>query len=272
MGQGLSFIKPSLIRSQLATEIIGRRVIYFRTIDSTNTYALKLAARGAPEGTVVIAEEQTSGKGRLGRRWLSPPGKGIYLSVVLHPRIKLEFLTHFSILSALAVAETVEGLSTSPPHIKWPNDILLSHKKVAGVLVELSTENDLVSYLIVGIGLNLLQEEKDFPPDLRDEATSILIETGEVVCREKVVVRLIHILEYWYKVLLASGPTPILERWKDYSYHWMGKEVKVVTPDGEFYGISEGIGDEGSFLVRRGDGELKEVWAADIVSLREVRR
>ncbi len=272
MKQSLSFLRPSLIRSQLATEIIGRRVIYFRTVDSTNTCALELATRGAPEGTVVIAEEQTRGKGRLERRWHSPPGKGIYLSIVLRPKVKVEFLTHFSILSALAVAETVEGLSPYPPDIKWPNDILLHHKKVAGVLVELGTENDLVSYLIVGIGINLLQREEEFPRELRGKATSILIEGGEVVYREEVVVKLLQNFDRWYKVLLTSGATPILERWKDYSHNWIGKEVKVVTPEGEFYGISEGIGDDGRFLVRKGDGELKDVWAADIVSLREVRR
>lgn len=269
MEQSLSFLKPSLIRSQLATEIIGRRIIYFRTVDSTNTCALELAARGAPEGTVVIAEEQTHGKGRLGRQWHSPPGKGIYLSIVLRPRVKVEFLTLFSILSALAVAETVEGLSPSPPDIKWPNDILLHHKKVAGVLVELGTENDLVNYLIVGIGLNLLQKEEDFPPEFKWEATSISIEGGEV-CREEVAVKLLQNFDHWYKVLLTSGATPILERWKDYSQHWIGREVKVITPEGEFYGISEGIGDDGRFLVRKVDGELKEIWAADVVTLREV--
>ena len=272
MEQSVTFLKPSLVRSQLATEIIGRRIIYFRTIDSTNTCALEMAARGAPEGTVVIADEQTRGKGRLGRKWRSPPGKGIYLSIVLRPRIKVEFLAHFSIISALAVAETVEGLSPSPPDIKWPNDILLHHRKVAGVLVELGTENDLVSYLIVGIGLNLLQKEDDFPSELRGKATSILIEGGKVFCREEVVVELLQNFDHWYKVLLTSGATPIMQRWRDYSHHWIGKEVKVVTPEGEFFGISEGIGDDGRFLVRKGDGELKEVWAADIVSLQEVNK
>ncbi len=272
MEQSLTFLKPSLIRSQLATEIIGKRIIYLRSVDSTNACALEMAARGIPEGTVVVAEQQTRGKGRLGRQWHSPPGKGIYLSIVLRPRIKVEFLTHFSIISALAVAETVEGLSPLTPDIKWPNDVLLQNKKVAGVLVELGSENDSVSYLIVGIGINLFQKEDDFPDELRDKATSILIEGGKVSCREEVVVKLLQNFDHWYKVLLTSGVTPILERWKDYSHRWIGKEVKVVTPEGEFFGISEGVGDDGRFLVRKGDGELKEVWAADIVSLQEVNK
>ena len=171
------------ISHKLKTKFIGKVIHSFNTVKSTNDIAHQLADKGAVEGTIVTAEKQTLGKGRLGRSWHSPDKMGIYVSIILRPKFTPDQAPGLSIMSALAVAETLNEHAPKKVQIKWPNDILINGRKVSGVLTELSAEKSKINYVIVGIGINVKQSEGDFPPNLRATATSLQRETAKEISR-----------------------------------------------------------------------------------------
>ncbi|MBW1745028.1 MAG: biotin--[acetyl-CoA-carboxylase] ligase, partial [Deltaproteobacteria bacterium] len=168
------------IRQGLCTNVLGRKnIIYLKETDSTNTRAKELATQGAPEGTLIIAEKQTNGRGRRGRSWFSPPGGGIYFSLILRPAISPGETPRITLMTAVVLAETLISLMKLKLRIKWPNDILVNGKKLAGILTEISTEMDAVNYIVVGLGMNVNTRFEKFPSEIKKNATSILIETGK---------------------------------------------------------------------------------------------
>jgi BirA family biotin operon repressor/biotin-[acetyl-CoA-carboxylase] ligase len=254
MKQSLS---PSSITQDLDTRIIGQRVICYPSLPSTNELAKEVARQGAVEGTVIIAEEQTAGKGRLKRAWLSPRGS-LSLSVILYP--SLGYLPSLIMMASLAVARSIETVSGLEAQIKWPNDVLIGGKKVCGILVESEVRGEVVGYAVVGIGVNVNLRITDFP-ELLPAATSLSHELGREVSRLDLVKGLLVEIERLYLALLGGGS--IYEEWRD-RLATLGKEVCVASGEATYSGIAESVAGDGSLLVRRHDGSLSRIVAGDV--------
>lgn len=259
---------PEEIRAGLGTSRIGRRVICYREIDSTNDTAFGLAEDGAEEGTVVIAEAQRRGKGRLGRQWQSPAGVNLYCSVILRPPIPPVMAAQMTFLSAVAAALAIETLTPLAPSIKWPNDLLLNGAKVAGLLNEMSAETEKVNFIVLGIGVNINMRREHFIGELRHPATSLLLETGSPVSRLAFTRALLEALDALYAGYLKQGYAPVREEWLKRS-NVLGKKVRVAFQEKELSGIAESIDEEGALLVRSADGVLARVLAGDVTIISE---
>lgn len=247
---------PHEIARGLKTQIIGREIHGFRSVGSTNSVAHRYAAKSAPEGTVIVAERQTSGRGRLGRTWLSPPRVGIYTSVILRPAIAPVQAPGSSLVAALSVAEAIRHYPGLPATIKWPNDILVKGKKAAGVLTELSAEIDRINYLIIGIGINVNHEPKDFPAELAEKATSLQMEQGCPVDRIKLLQEVLMQLEERYLQFLKSGLKDQLKAIKDYS-SILGREISIRHDNKALVGTAIDIDADGALVVSIGRRTLK---------------
>jgi len=258
---------PNEIRNSLKTRIFGQKEMYhFTTAVSTNDIAGDLGRRGAPEGTLVIAETQTGGKGRMGRTWHSPPGTGIYLSIILRPGIVPAGANKITLMTAVAAAEAVKKFCPDGLMIKWPNDILINGKKAAGILTTMDTSGDSVHYVIVGIGINVNAGPESFPGDLRDIATSLFMETGMPVRREILVREFLESFECFYRILLEGDFRVIREIWKEQS-NIMGKEVTAEVRDCTVSGKAVDLDDEGFLLVRDAAGGLHRIISGDIIKI-----
>ncbi|MCX5856016.1 MAG: biotin--[acetyl-CoA-carboxylase] ligase [Deltaproteobacteria bacterium] len=255
---------PNEIREGLKTNVFGKRdIVYFRDTDSTNIRAEHLAAEGAPEGTVVIAEKQTQGKGRRGRYWFSPSGEGIYASVVLRPRISPHEAPKLTLMASVAVAETILSLTPLRVNIKWPNDILVNGKKLAGILTEISAEMDRIHYVVIGIGVNVNMPCESFPSDIRNLATSILLETGEVSQRITLLRTYLEWLEMYYEMFSVGGFHPIMNRWKQLS-DMPGKQIRVDLIDHTHEGVVQDIDEDGFLILKDHEGNLRKIISGDI--------
>ncbi len=262
-------ITPDVILDSLRAQRIGRPVTVLGEVGSTNDVALEAARGGAAEGLTVLADRQTAGRGRRGRRWASPPGVGVYLSVLLRPGLPPRKAPLLGLAAGLAVAEAVEDLAGMSPELKWPNDVLLGGKKLAGVLPELATEGDSVSHVVVGVGLNLNHRAGDFPDEVRGTATSLRLESGRAWERGRAAAAILNALDGWYQRFLDSAFEKILE-----AYHrrsaTLGRPVSVLIEQAGWQGEAVGLDPEGALLVRDGAGALRRVVAGE-VSVREVR-
>jgi BirA family biotin operon repressor/biotin-[acetyl-CoA-carboxylase] ligase len=250
-------LSPSSITRDLDTRLIGQRVIYYPSVASTNELAKIEARRGVVEGTVIIAEEQTAGKGRLKRAWLSPRGS-LACSVILYPA--LEHLPSLIMVASLAVARSIKAVTGLEAGIKWPNDILLNGRKVCGILVESEVRGEAVDYAVIGIGVNVNLRVADFP-ELLPAATSLSQELGREVSLLGLVIRLLVEIERLYLALLGGGS--IYEAWRD-SLATLGKGVYVVLGNARCSGIAESVARDGSLLIRRPDGSLSRIVSGDV--------
>jgi len=257
---------PAEIRAGLHVSRIGRKVVCYRETGSTNDTAFRLAEEGAKEGTVVIAEAQRRGKGRLGREWQSPPGVNLYCSVILRPPILPVVAAQLTFLSAVAAARAIESVTELRPLIKWPNDLLLSGAKVAGLLNEMSAETEKVNFIVLGLGVNINMRQEQFMTELRHPATSLLLETGKPVSRLAFTRALLEALDDLYDVYLKKGYAPVREEWLG-RCNFIGKSVRVTFRERELRGTAEGIDEEGALLVRISDGLLERVLAGDVTIL-----
>jgi BirA family biotin operon repressor/biotin-[acetyl-CoA-carboxylase] ligase len=254
---------PGELKAGLDTTVIGREVVYFPATDSTNNRANELAKGGAPEGTVVVADCQIAGKGRLGRRWESPPGVNLYLSVILRPAIPPYHAAQLTFLSAAAVARSVADYTGLAPTVKWPNDVLLGGRKVAGLLNELDAETERINYLVLGIGVNLNMRAEQFPADLRYPATALAIETGKPVERLAFTRRLLENLDRLYAVYHAEGFAPVMEAWKQY-FDLVGRSVEVDCQAYRLRGEVIGLDEDGALLLRSPEGTEQRVLSGDV--------
>ena len=257
------WLLPAEIREGLQTKVFGRgEIVYHRETDSTNTRAKELAAAGAPEGTMVIAEAQTAGRGRKGRVWHSPPGDGVYLSIVLRPRISPIEAPKITLLAGIAAAETLHGAFPDlDAHIKWPNDILVGPRKVAGILTEISSDMDQVGFVVSGMGINV--NGRRFPPGLKEIASSIRLETGRPSDRAALVRAFLERYEEWYTAFLREGPGPMLERWKSLS-RTLGKRIRVETSQGVLSGIAKDMDRDGGLVLEDDQGRMHTVISGDV--------
>lgn len=251
------------IQSGLGTKRIGKRVHYFPALDSTNIYAHKRAQEGGEEGEVIIAESQTQGKGRMGRQWVSPPCLNLYLSVILRPRLAPSDAPQLTLMSAVAVAETVKAFLPFPPEIKWPNDILAGGKKLAGILTESACERDRILFVILGIGVNLNFPLELMPEVIRGSATSLLILTGAPVDRTDFARRLIQGIDQCYGDLEENGFSRISRRWDSF-FGIRGKRVRVEMQGEIVLGKAIGIDGQGALILEEDGGALKKIIAGDV--------
>ncbi|MDP3113043.1 MAG: biotin--[acetyl-CoA-carboxylase] ligase [Thermodesulfovibrionales bacterium] len=247
---------------------IGREIIFFESIGSTNTAALELAEKGAPHGTVVIADRQTKGKGRLGRTWVSPPKKNIYMSVILRPEIEPKDATLLTIMTAVSCAKGVMKSTGLKAEIKWPNDLMISNKKLGGILTEMKSDPDGIVFAVIGIGINVNSKtKKDFPPDIQGIATSIKEELGKIQSRTFIIAEILKELEHWYNVLLNEGRKPLFDEWKRLSAT-LGRKVRVTAGDNVFTGVAEDIDKGGMLILRLPSGMLKKISSGDLTMMR----
>ncbi len=257
-------LTPEAVVTGLMSRVFGRRdYFYYREIDSTNNRALELAADGYPEGTVVVAETQTAGRGRRGRTWYSPPRHGIYLSVILRPQLPVREIPRVSLVIGVAVAETLEAAFQLPARIKWPNDILINNRKIAGVLSEVVTGSQGIDCIVTGIGLNINNPLQDFPGELRTAPTSVLAEKETPVSRVRVLQELLMHLETRYYQLLEGNFNGILDKGKSLSTV-IGKEVEYDSQNGLAIGQAVDIDDNGFLLVKDKSGKIHTVTSGEV--------
>jgi BirA family biotin operon repressor/biotin-[acetyl-CoA-carboxylase] ligase len=257
------------LRQACKDRLIGKEILCFSKIDSTNREARDRAKGGAREGLVILADSQSRGKGRLGRSWESPPGTNLYLSIILRPPVDPSDAPQITLLAGVATARALSDVSGLKCLIKWPNDILLRGRKLAGILAEMEAEGARVGFVILGIGINVNWRREDFPADLGVKATSLRAESGKEISRAAVAAQLLRELEKEYTAFIREGFSPRLkDEWNRLS--WInGKEVTLSLPEGEISGRALGLDTDGALLLLDGKGKTRRFIAGD-VSLRRM--
>lgn len=247
----------------LNTRMLGRSLRLFDSVDSTQNIAHRLVLEGCEEGTVVLAEEQTSGRGRMGKSWHSPKGKGIWMSVVLKPRIPLKQTSQLTLLTAVALCRTLNEMLPVEVGIKWPNDLLIDGRKISGILLESSGEDDRLNYVVAGIGISANMEKNDFPEELLDKATSLRMESGQTIDRIALICRFLEQLEQLYFLYLQQGFSPIRTLWEALTIT-LNRTIRIQTREGWMEGTALSIDDMGALTVRTGSGETVKLYSGDI--------
>lgn len=247
--------------------VLGRKIVFLDETGSTNDVAMELASRGEPEGTAVIADRQTHGRGRLGRRWVSPPGENIYMSVILRPGLHPRDATLLTLLSSVACCLALRETTGLEASIKWPNDIHVKGRKLGGMLVETRTEPDVIAHAVVGIGINVNMRASDFPASIKQIATSVLKETGARHRRTPIAAAILNHMSDELESLEKEGRKPLLRKWRGLS-STIGRKVKVSEAGEEFTGTAMGIDDEGRLILRLPTRRLRKVSSGDLVLVR----
>jgi BirA family biotin operon repressor/biotin-[acetyl-CoA-carboxylase] ligase len=255
-------LAPSLLRRGLAGTSFAKRIHHFFKVGSTNDVALRLGQEGEPHGTLVIAEEQTAGRGRAGRAWHSEKSSGIHLSVLLRPQLPPGEAPLLTLLAGLAARDAVAEQTGLEADVRWPNDLLLGGKKFCGILTEMQAEPDRIHFVVVGIGLNV--NHTRFPESLAGVATSLRIEAGRATSRLELLIKLLRQLDRYYNRFLAEGPRPILERFAEVSSYARGKRVRISTPTESYVATTAGLEANGLLRVVREDGRSEAVISADV--------
>ncbi|HVF88577.1 MAG TPA: biotin--[acetyl-CoA-carboxylase] ligase [Blastocatellia bacterium] len=240
---------------------LGSEVLHFDSLPSTNDRAREMALAGAAEGTAIVAARQTAGRGRMGRLWSSPPGEGLYLSVILRPRVRPPDASVITLAAAVAVAETLSADFGARADIKWPNDVLVGGRKICGILVESAVEGDRIQHAVLGIGVNLAQTE--FPEEIRRTATSLLIETGIRVSPREVLAPLFEKLDFRYRQSLES-PGAVLSRWEELSSCARACRVRITSFDSVVEGITRGLSERGGLMIESSDGRIREILSGEV--------
>lgn len=244
----------------LNTKIIGKRLLYLKETSSTNDEAKVLVRSGEKEGTVIIAETQTKGRGRLSRKWVSPAG-GLYLSVILRPYVGAQRLQFISFLASLAIARSLKGFTKLDVNLKWPNDIVIGNKKVGGILCE-----SVKGAVIIGIGVNLNTNLAVFPQNLKKQITSVKFELGEIINPEHYMKRLFEELEHLYNEFLHKKDHSIVNEWKSLC-STLGRSVDIQLEQGKVRGIAWSMGDRGQLLLLGLNGKITKVYQSDVIKV-----
>jgi BirA family biotin operon repressor/biotin-[acetyl-CoA-carboxylase] ligase len=245
-------------QARLATRYVGRRFLYYERLPSTQDAARQEAERGAPEGTTILADQQTAGRGRLGRQWVSPPGANLYFSVILRPAA--EHLRTLGMIWPLAICQAVGEVTGLSARVKWPNDVLVGPRKLAGVLIDSEFSNGKVDYAIAGIGLNV-NLDISAHEEIRDIATSISAELGREVAREEVLATLLGRFEDLYEA--ARRGQPVHLGWKAH-LDILGRPIRVRSREGVEQGIAEDVEPDGTLILRRRDGSHVRIEAGQV--------
>lgn len=258
-------MKTDDIKSKIKGSI-GREIFFYEKVGSTNTVASNLAEQVA-EGTVIIADTQEKGRGRLGRVWVSPPGENIYMSIILQPQIETKDATLITIMAAVASANALRKTTGLNISIKWPNDLMCHERKIGGILTELKTDQKGILFSVIGIGINVNTDIDTFPEDVREIATSVKNETGKLFSREEIIAEILNEINNWYMILKAMKREVLLAEWQRLT-STLGKEVIVVIGQETYKGFAEAIDDEGMLILRLPSREMKRIHSGDVTVLR----
>ncbi|MBI1955053.1 MAG: biotin--[acetyl-CoA-carboxylase] ligase [Acidobacteria bacterium] len=250
------------VRRNLHHGQFGCRVVHFYKTNSTMSEAERLADEGAPHGTLVIAEEQTAGRGRFGRRWFSERAAGIYFTLLLRPALAPAAAPILTLLAGVALAETIGEIAQLPTDLRWPNDVLVREKKCAGILVEMTAEPERIEHVLMGIGINV--NHLRMPEDLASAATSLRLEAGRSFSRLEILAAALKRLEQYYLQLLEQGPAAIVRRFSEISSFARGKRVRVSDGSRVLTGETAGLSPEGILLLRRDDGQTEMVLGGQV--------
>ncbi|HEY7535484.1 MAG TPA: biotin--[acetyl-CoA-carboxylase] ligase [Thermodesulfobacteriota bacterium] len=261
-------ITSELIKKILKTKTFGKTIYSFEEIGSTNEVAYELARNGALEGTIIIADSQTKGRGRLKRRWISPPGVNLYMSVIFRPSIATKDAPFLTLVTAIAIADTIKN-NEPDTFIKWPNDVLIKGKKVAGVLTDMQPVQDKVDFIVVGIGVNINMTKEMMEKEMKeisDMTTSLREALGHEIDRTEFAADLIVELEIWYQKFLKEGSSRIIKEW---TRRWgaINRRVLVKFDGKEVEGIASGIDENGFLVVQKNDGTIEKIIAGDVIIL-----
>jgi BirA family transcriptional regulator, biotin operon repressor / biotin---[acetyl-CoA-carboxylase] ligase len=257
---------PDLLRKRVGGKLFGKRFYHFFKTDSTNRVAMELAFAGEEEGAVILAEEQTAGRGRVGRKWHSEQGAGIYVTLLLRPRMSPVQAPLLTMLAGLSLHSAILAQTGLNAELKWPNDILVQGKKLGGILTEMHAEPSQVRFVIVGIGLNVNQEK--FPSELSSIATSLRKESDKSFSRLELLVRLLREFETDYNRFLREGPSYVVGRFAEVSQFANGRRVRVDTGRDSYSGHTAGLSADGLLLVKKDSGETVTVVAGDVSEVR----
>ena len=246
------------------TKVVGRDIRVFQETTSTNDVIERFARDGIKEGVVVFAESQTKGRGRLGRKWLSPAAKGLWFSVLLRPSLRPQEATQLTVASATAVRRAIQSQTGLKAGIKWPNDILLNGRKTAGILTEMAAEVDRVKHVILGIGVDVNLNAADFPPDLRKTVTSLKIEMGKPIPRAELAVNILRELDADYERVCSGDFTAVADEWEEHC-NTIGHPVSIQTGNRHVRGRAESLAEDGALLVRTDHGHLERIIGGDVL-------
>ncbi|HEV2392657.1 MAG TPA: biotin--[acetyl-CoA-carboxylase] ligase [Verrucomicrobiae bacterium] len=246
-----------------SVRVIGREIYVFQKTTSTNDVVDKLARDGVKEGVAVFAETQTKGRGRLGRKWMSPAGQGLWFSILLTPALRPQEATRLTVASATALRRAIVAQTGLNPQVKWPNDILLGGKKVAGILTELNAEVDRVNYLILGIGVDVNVDTEGFPKDLSSRATSLKAELGSAIDRAELAVAILRELDSDYERVVSGAFAKVADEWEA-CCSTIGRQVTIRSGQRQLHGRAESLGEDGELLLRSEHGHLERVVGGDV--------
>ncbi len=256
------------ITRNLKTELFGRREIHvFDETDSSNIQAFKIASGGAAEGSIVTAESQTGGKGRLGRKWISPSGTNLYLSIIVRPQISILYAPRLTLVTAVALSETFDSLGAREHRIKWPNDILFGDKKISGILTEMKGDCDSIDFIIIGVGINLNTPLEQYPPEIKDSVVSLEDITGHKINRLEFLTLFLHNFERNYLNFIQGNFPLILDEWIQKS-SIINQKIKVTNHNESFTGTVTEVTNDGNLLVRTDNGTIL-VNSGDVNYLKE---
>jgi BirA family biotin operon repressor/biotin-[acetyl-CoA-carboxylase] ligase len=251
------------VHKYVSASVMGKKIIHFDSVDSTNTRAKELADKGEAHGTVIIGEEQTSGKGRLGRSWISPKYKGIWMSIIMRPEINPMLIAKITQVGAAAVVKAGEEMNLDFK-VKWPNDIILNDKKICGILTEMSSELNQINYVILGIGINANLDLEDFHEDLVEKASSIKMETKEAVNRKEIVGRIINNFEKLYDSFMIDGKGMDSIRTCREKSILIGREVRLIKGGETTEAKVLDLNDEGELVVEKKNGQVEKLFSGEV--------
>jgi len=260
-------IQLSKVKDGLQTKAFGHPLICFRELASTNEVARELAVKGAREGTVIVAETQTSGRGRLKRKWISPTG-GMWLSIILRPKVKLRHAPKLTLMASVAVAKTINNLFPLKAETKWPNDVLINSKKVCGILTEAKTKDERLEFVIVGIGINANFNVNVLPRNLRDSSTTLKEELKKEIEREALLRQLLEETEFYYGMFTQEKFDAILEEWRELA-GFLDSHVEIVSDKERIEGWATDIDKDGALIVKLKDQTVRRVTSGDVTIIKK---
>jgi len=256
------------LKKNLAGKLIGHKLYYYPQTGSTNDEAYRLGAEGLPEGTVVVAESQTKGKGRMERVWHSPAGSNIYTSLILRPPLRPAAAPQISLVAGVAVAELLEQYCPGRVELKWPNDVLIQGKKICGILAQMKTAGEDIDFVVVGIGINVNIGQSQFPAEILKTATSLSIETGREIARQDLIISLYENFAKWYIKLLQNGFATIKEKWLNMA-PMIGQTVQILFQNEIVVGKALDLADDGSLIILTADNKKLKISAGDATILKK---
>lgn len=248
--------------------LMGQELLVYQEVSSTNTVAANLASAGASEGTIVLSQSQSAGRGRLNRQWACPPHQGILMSLILRPRIEIQYIPQLTLLGGVVVAETIREVTGLKAGIKWPNDIVINGKKVCGILAESSLSSGTPLYVIIGFGINVNLDPEELPPDCSATSTSLKAELGHSISRLLLIKRFVSIWNERYQYFLANGPDEMRQKWINNNVT-LGREVLISRGEELVSGVAMDISENGALLVKTSDGNICEYMAGDVTMVKK---